>query len=114
MAQPGGEDSDGRGTSGIVEEKTREARGGETGTTRFGMEEEGDDSDGAGTRGMVDEKNAGDAGGLESGLQSGGTTPGGGPGTSGGSIGTGGGSTADEDSGTAERWSDGELEESRR
>jgi hypothetical protein len=52
----GGEDSDGRGTSGIVEEKTREARAGETGTTRFGMEE-GADTDGPGTPGMVGEKN---------------------------------------------------------
>ena len=41
-----------RGTGG--NEQAREARPGETGTTRFGME--GDDSDGAGSGGMVQEE----------------------------------------------------------
>jgi len=50
-----GQDSDGEGSQGIVEEKTREAQAGETGTTRFGME--GDDSDGAGSPGMVRPQN---------------------------------------------------------
>ena len=40
--QHGGHDSDGEGSQGIVEEKTREAKAGETGTTRVGME--GDDT----------------------------------------------------------------------
>lgn len=52
MAEQGGRDTDGEGTQGMVEEKTRPARAGETGTTRFGME--GDDTDGTGSRGMVD------------------------------------------------------------
>jgi hypothetical protein len=117
MTQQGGRDSDGAGTTGIVEEKTREAQPGETDTTRFGMVEEGDDSDGKGTGGMVDGEDAGGPRpdtGAATGLQRGGTTPGGGPGTGEGALGTGGGSTADDDTGTLERWSDGELEEGRR
>lgn len=58
MTAPGGEDTGGRGTSGIVEEKTREARAGETDTTRFGMED-GADTDGEGTGGMVKKADAG-------------------------------------------------------
>lgn len=58
MTAAGGEDTDGRGTPGMVEEKSREARAGETGTTRFGMEE-GADTDGEGTGGMVDKADAG-------------------------------------------------------
>ena len=65
-----GEGTDGRGSPGIVQEKTteeaepsafefegdepvREARAGETGTTRFGME--GSDTDGPGSGGILDE-----------------------------------------------------------
>ena len=59
MTPSGGEDSDGRGSSGMVDEKTREARAGETDTTRFGMVEEGDDTDGEGTGGMVKKEDAG-------------------------------------------------------
>lgn len=58
MTAAGGEDTDGRGTSGMAEEKTREARAGETDTTRFGMEE-GADTDGEGTGGMVENADAG-------------------------------------------------------
>ena len=103
----GGEDSDGRGTEGIVEEKSREARPGETGTTRFGMEE-GAEADGENTGGLVQNQGAGAAGGVTSGLQPGGTTPGGGPGTSSGSIGTGGASNANKDTGALRRWDKGE------
>jgi hypothetical protein len=69
-----GEGTDGRGSPGIVQEKNleagtdeaeasafefegdepvREARAGETGTTRFGME--GSDTDGPGSGGILDE-----------------------------------------------------------
>ena len=50
-----GEGTDGRGSPGMVEEKNREARAGETGTTRFGME--GEDTDGAGSGGAVENRN---------------------------------------------------------
>ena len=43
-----GEGTDGRGSPGMVEEKSRPAEAGETGTTRFGMED--DDSEGTGAR----------------------------------------------------------------
>ncbi len=48
----GGRDTDGEDTLGMVEETSRPAQAGETGTTRFGMEE-GADTDGAGSGGMV-------------------------------------------------------------
>lgn len=60
MTAQGGEDSDGRGTKGMVEEKSREAKAGETGTTRFGMEE-GADTDGEGTGGILSGRDAGGA-----------------------------------------------------
>jgi hypothetical protein len=50
-----GEGTDGKGSPGIVDEKTREARAGETGTTRFGMECE--DTDGADSGGAVQNRN---------------------------------------------------------
>ena len=55
----------------------------------------GADTDGEGTTGIVDEKPGAPAspGGAASGLQPGGTIPGGSPGTSVGSLGTGGGSS---------------------
>ena len=59
MTGSGGRDTDGSGTTGAVEEKTREAQPGETDTTRFGMAKEGADTDGAGTGGMVDKQDAG-------------------------------------------------------
>ena len=122
---PDGQGSDGKGSRGMVDEKTRAAHPGETDTTRFGMLEEGAGSDGEGTGGMVRGEDAGGpmpgagqaassqgtAGGVASGLQPGGTSPGGGPGTSQGAVGTGGGSNRDEDTGTLGRWSDGELDE---
>jgi hypothetical protein len=43
---------------GVEELDRRPARVGETGTTRFGMED-GDDTDGKGTGGMVEKKDAG-------------------------------------------------------
>jgi hypothetical protein len=48
-----GDDTDGPGSPGILDERTREARAGETGTTRFGME--GSDTDGPGSGGILDE-----------------------------------------------------------
>jgi hypothetical protein len=48
-----GAGTDGRGSPGILDEGTREARAGETGTTRFGME--GSDTDGPGRGGILDE-----------------------------------------------------------
>ena len=39
---------------GAPDEQVREARGGETGTTRFGME--GSDTDGAGSGGILDDR----------------------------------------------------------
>ncbi len=53
-----GEGTDGKGSPGMVEEKSRPARAGETDTTRLGMLEEGDDTDGAGSGGMVDKQDA--------------------------------------------------------
>ena len=38
--QHGGQDTDGEGSEGIIDEKTREAQAGETDTTRVGMEED--------------------------------------------------------------------------
>jgi hypothetical protein len=93
----GGEDSDGAGTSGMVEETTRPARGGETGTTRVGME----DSDGADPAGPIEPTSGGSGNGLSSGLQPGGMVPGGGPGAMVGSLGTGGGSNANQATGDA-------------
>jgi hypothetical protein len=48
-----GSETDGRGSPGILGEGIREARAGETGTTRFGME--GSDTDGPGSGGILDE-----------------------------------------------------------
>jgi hypothetical protein len=48
-----GSETDGRGSPGILGEGTREARAGETGTTRFGME--GSDTDGPGSGGILDD-----------------------------------------------------------
>jgi hypothetical protein len=48
-------------------------------------------------------RHRGKAGGLASGLQRGGVTPGGGPGATVGSIGTGGGSDADQPTGDSAR-----------
>ena len=108
-----GDDTDGAGSTGMLDEQTREAQPGETGTTRFGME--GSDSDGAGSGGMVqkDKVDRGGASGLASSLQSGGTIPGGGPGTMHGSLGSGGAASADRDSGALKDWDDGEHEEGR-
>lgn len=78
MTDSGGHDTDGSGTTGTVEEKTRGTKG--------------DDQD-------ID----GEIGGLASGLQPGGTIPGGGPGAMVGSIGTGGGSNDNEATGDAGR-----------
>ena len=49
--QHGGSDSDGEGSQGILDEKSREARAGETGTTRVGME--GEETDAPTSHGMV-------------------------------------------------------------
>jgi hypothetical protein len=68
----------------------REAEGGETDTTRFGMEQ----SD-------AEVPNA-TGGGVATGLQPGGMTPGGGPGATVGSLGTGGGSNANDATGDAD------------
>jgi hypothetical protein len=103
---------------------TRPADAGETDTTRFGMLQEGADTDGEGTGGMVQKQDAGGAGpvepaadqgggsGLATGLQSGGTIPGGGPGATAGSIGTGGGSDANRGTGSQKQWDQGQHEES--
>jgi hypothetical protein len=72
----GGHDTDGEGTSGIVEEKNRMDRPPSSG---------------------------GSGNGLSSGLQPGGIKPGGAPGATVGSIGTGGGSDQDETTGDADR-----------
>ena len=71
------------------DEKRRDARAGETDTTRFGMEP------------LAAEEPSG-AGGLATDLQPGGIIPGGGPGASVGSIGTGGGSNANDATGDAD------------
>ena len=102
----GGHDTDGSGTSGTVEEQTRPARGGETGTTRFGME----DSDGGDTGGMahgqdaggpIEPSSGGSGNGLSTRLQPGGMVPGGSPAAMTGSLGTGGGSNANQATGDA-------------
>lgn len=59
MTANGGKDSGGRGTSGIVDEKTREAKAGETDTTRFGFAEEGSETDRPRTGGTVDKEHLG-------------------------------------------------------
>lgn len=63
----------------------------------------GRDTDGKGTSGMVDEKEGAPSspGGAASGLQPGGTIPGGGPGASTGSLGTGGASSGGTATGEA-------------
>jgi len=109
MTEHEGRDTDGAGSQGMVEEKSRPAGPGETGTTRFGQSE-GADSDGAGTGGMAHSEDAGgplpgSSGGsgnaLSTGLQPGGIAPGGGPGAIAGSLGTGGGSNANQATGDA-------------
>lgn len=95
-----GEGTDGSGTPGIVEEKNREP---ETGSDEV-MDE---DAEPSGSTGMASP-------GLASGLQSGGTIPGGGPGNTEGSIGTGGGSTAGQDTGSLKHWDQGQHQESDR
>jgi len=97
-----GEGTDGRGTHGIVEEKNREAM-------MNGDESMEEDADRSGRTGMTASPS-----GLASGLQSGGTVPGGGPGNTEGSIGTGGGSNADRDTGTLKHWDQGQHQESDR
>ena len=97
-----GEDTDGGGTLGIVEEKKREAMMDDDETMDEG-------ADGSGSIGTTTSPP-----GLASGLQSGGTVPGGGPGNSEGSIGTGGGSNADRDTGTLKHWDQGQHQESDR
>lgn len=86
MIDGAGRDTDGSGTTGVVEEKTR------------GKDDEDRDIDG-------------EIGGLASGLQPGGTIPGGGPGAMVGSIGTGGGSNDNEATGDAGRNNIDEEEE---
>ena len=64
----------------------------------------GEDTDGSGTQGIIDEKEAArpaSPGGAASGLQPGGTIPGGGPGAGEGSIGTEGASSGGTPSGEA-------------
>jgi hypothetical protein len=80
MIDSGGEDTDGEGTTGIVEEKNR------------------GDSDRP-----IGPASGGSRNGLSSGLQPGGIKPGGGPGAAVGSIGTGGGSDENETTGDADR-----------
>jgi hypothetical protein len=91
--------------------QSRPAQAGETGTTRFGMEP-GDNSEvpatgnsdaplGA-TPAPHSHDGQGGAGGLATGLQSGGIIPGGGPGAMVGSLGTGGGSNANRATGDAD------------
>ena len=112
MSNSQGRNSDGEGTTGMVEEQSRPAGAGETGTTRFGQSE-GADSDGAGSGGVLHELAAGrqsdigaSSGGsgnaLSSGLQPGGIAPGGGPAAMAGSLGTGGGSNANQATGDAD------------
>jgi hypothetical protein len=74
------------------------------------IESGGHDTDGEGTTEVIEEKDrddqppsSGSGNGLASGLQPGGTIPGGGPGAMIGSIGTGGGSNDNEATGDAGR-----------
>jgi hypothetical protein len=55
LSGTGGEDSDGAGSRGMIDEKGTGGGGGSTG---------GADSDGAGSRGMIDEKGTGGVGGT--------------------------------------------------
>lgn len=107
-----GEGPDGSGSPGTVEEKNREAEASQANAAAFDFE--GDDTDGAGSAGMVqnDRPDQGGASGLASSLQSGGTIPGGGPGTMHGSLGSGGAPSANRASGAIKDWDKGEHEES--
>lgn len=80
MIEGGGHDTDGEGTTGIVEEKDRSDADRPIGPT-----------------------GGGSGSGLSSGLQQGGIKPGGGPGATVGSIGTGGGSDENRATGDAAR-----------
>lgn len=92
----------------MATEETRPAGPGETGTTRFGMEQ-GDNTDVASpplgetpAPRSKDEPVGAGGGTAATGLQPGGMTPGGGPGATVGSIGTGGGSNRNQATGDAD------------